>query len=206
MLSRFVSRQAQRTLIQAPIQVYGVSGSYAAATYSAAVKAGAKDAVADDLSMISNVFNSKQVIRDYFQDPFVPRADKLAALSDIAGDAGLDDTTVNLFGALAENNRMAILGDVAEVYARIIQADAGTVPCSIESAIPLSAEQEGDVAAAIAGMLGAGQTAQISTSVNKDLMGGMIVNIGDKYTEMKYIDMSVASKVKKYTDLLHASS
>ena len=34
-------------------------------------------------------------------------------------------------------------------------------------------------------MLEPGQTAQISTSVNPELMGGMVVSIGDKYTEMK---------------------
>merc|ERR1712183_500242 len=95
--------------------------------------------------------------------------------------------TLNLFAVMAENNRMSLVSEVAEVYARIIQADSGTVPCSVESAIPLTA-------------------AQISTSVNPDLMGGMVVNIGDKYTEMKYIDMSVASKVKKYTDLLNQSA
>lgn len=33
-------------------------------------------------------------------------------------------------------------------------------------------------------------------------MGGMIVDIGDKYTDMKYIDMSTASKIKIYQDLL----
>ena len=34
-------------------------------------------------------------------------------------------------------------------------------------------------------MLEDGQTAEISTTVNPELMGGMIVSIGDKYTEMK---------------------
>ena len=41
MLSRFASRSA-RSLVAAPIQVYGVSGSYAAAAYSAAVTSGQK--------------------------------------------------------------------------------------------------------------------------------------------------------------------
>merc|ERR1711937_1048557 len=109
----------------------------------------------------------------------------------------------NLFEVMAENNRMNLVSEVAEVYARIIQADAGTVPCSVESAIPLTASQQADVADALQGMLEPGQ---ISTSVNPDLMGGMIVNIGDKYTDMKYIDMSVASKVTKYTDLLKQSA
>ena len=41
MLSRFAARSA-RSLVAAPIQVYGVSGSYAAAAYSAAVTTGQK--------------------------------------------------------------------------------------------------------------------------------------------------------------------
>merc|ERR1712227_1104153 len=126
--------------------------------------------------MLSTVFE-KDSIESYFSNPFVAKGDKLAALQAVAGEAGLSETTLNLFGVMAENNRMNLVSEVAEVYARIIQ-----------------------------GMLEPGQTAQISTSVNPELMGGMVVSIGDKYTEMKYIDMSVASKVKKYTDLLRQSA
>merc|ERR1712003_166401 len=133
--------------------------------------------------MLSTVFE-KESIESYFSNPFVDKSEKLAALESVAGSAGLSDVTLNLFGVMAENNRMNLVSEVAEVYARIIQADA---------------------ADALQGMLEPGQTASITTSVNPDLMGGMIVNIGDKYTDMKYIDMSVASKVTKYTDLLRQS-
>merc|ERR1712227_538138 len=134
--------------------------------------------------MLSTVFE-KDSIESYFSNPFVAKGDKLAALQAVAGEAGLSETTLNLFGVMAENNRMNLVSEVAEVYARIIQADVGD---------------------ALQGMLEPGQTAQSSTSVNPELMGGMVVSIGDKYTEMKYIDMSVASKVKKYTDLLRQSA
>ena len=77
------------------------------------------------LGMLSTVMEN-QAIADYFADPFVAAADKLAALGEVEG---LNETTVNLFGALAENNRLNILNEVAEVYARIIQADSGSVPC-----------------------------------------------------------------------------
>merc|ERR1712193_374868 len=205
MLSRTATRIAQRTFVIAPIQTYGVSGSYASAAYSAAVTQGTKDAVAADLSMLSSVFENG-AIADYFADPFCSASDKLAALDEVAGAAGLSETTVNLFGCLAENNRLNILNEVATVYARIIEADSGSVPCEVVSAIPLTAEQQADVAAAINGQLEAGQSAKITTAVDAELMGGMTVSIGDKYTEMKFIDMSVASKVKKYTELLRQSS
>ena len=55
----------------------------------------------------------------------------------------------------------------------------------VVSAIPLTAEQQADVAAAINGQLEAGQSAKITTAVDAELMGGMTVSIGDKYTEMK---------------------
>ena len=52
----------------------------------------------------------------------------------------------------------------------------------VVSAIPLTAAQEADVAAAIQGQLEAGQSAKISTAVDSELMGGMTVSIGDKYS------------------------
>lgn len=90
--------------------------------------------------MLSTVFE-KDSIESYFSNPFVAKGDKLAALQAVAGEAGLSETTLNLFGVMAENNRMNLVSEVAEVYARIIQADAGTVPCAVESAIPLTAAQ-----------------------------------------------------------------
>lgn len=44
------------------------------------------------------------------------------------------------------------------------------------------------------------ETLQLTAKVDPNLIGGMIVSIGDKY-----VDMSVASKVKKYTELISAA-
>merc|ERR1711934_352268 len=109
------------------------------------------------------------------------------------------------FEALCENNRMGLFSEVAEVYARILQAEAGEVPVEIASAIELTSEQKSEVAEAVASMLG-NQTPVISSSVDSSLLGGMTVALGDKYTDMKFVDMSVANKVKKYTDLLRANA
>lgn len=44
------------------------------------------------------------------------------------------------------------------------------------------------------------ETLQLTAKVDPALIGGMVVSIGDKY-----VDMSVASKVKKYTELISAA-
>merc|ERR1712179_409321 len=152
MFSRFAG-QATRSFVRPPVQVYGLSGSYASATYSAAVKSDSLADVASDMVTIGQVFENSK-ISDFFADPFISKQAKMEAIEAVDG---LSEITVNLFGAMA-------------------------------------------------GLLKAGESADISVSVNPELLGGMIVSVGDKYTEMKSIDMSVLTKVKKYTEMLHRSS
>lgn len=204
MLTRQIVNSA-RAFFNAPIPTYGVAGSYAAALYSAAKKGGDQAGVKADLENVAGAFNAKPEVADFFGNPCVGASDKISALAAVAGEAGMAQTTVGLFEALCENNRMNLFSEVAEVYARILQAEAGEVPVEISSAIELTSEQKSEVAEAVASMLG-NQTPVISSTVDSSLLGGMTVALGDKYTDMKFVDMSVANKVKKYTDLLRQSA
>lgn len=42
------------------------------------------------------------------------------------------------------------------------------------------------------------KTIHLTSKVDPTIMGGMIVSIGDRY-----VDMSVANKIKKYTDIIN---
>lgn len=58
-----------------------------------------------------------------------------------------------------------------------------------------------EVEGAMASFLTKGQKSLIGYKVDPTLVGGMIVSIGDKY-----VDMSIASKLKKYSDLIKAAA
>jgi F-type H+-transporting ATPase subunit O len=58
-----------------------------------------------------------------------------------------------------------------------------------------------EVETAIAGFLKAGQKSLISYKVDESLIGGLVVSIGDKY-----VDMSMASKIKKYEEIIMAAA
>jgi len=122
-------------------------------------------------------------------------------VTDVAAKLNLSPLIVNLFDVLAENHRLALIGEIAEVYARIIQAEAGFTPVKVTSAAALSKAQEKEVSAAVAAIVGGGNV-EVTTDVNEDLVGGLVVSIGDKYTEMNHIDLSTSSKLKKYQGLL----
>ena len=65
----------------------------------------------------------------------------------------------------------------------------------------LDAAMKKEVDGAIASFLVKGQKSLISYKVDATVIGGMIVSIGDKY-----VDMSIASKLNKYSELITAAA
>ena len=58
-----------------------------------------------------------------------------------------------------------------------------------------------EVEGAIAGFLKSGQKSQISYNVDPSIIGGMVVSVGDKY-----VDMSMATKLKKYEEIIKSAA
>lgn len=103
---------------------------------------------------------------------------------------------------MAENNRLNLVAEVATIYGRIMQAEAGFTPVNVQTAVEMSAAQIKEVTAAVEAIIGGKGKVEVSTSVKKDIGGGLVVSIGDRYTEMKHIDLSTSAKVQKYSALL----
>lgn len=80
-------------------------------------------------------------------------------------------------------------------------ANRGEVVCEVITAKPLDADTKNKLESALKGFLKKGQTILLTAKVDPSIIGGMVVSIGDKY-----VDMSVVSKIKKYTDLIQATA
>lgn len=57
-----------------------------------------------------------------------------------------------------------------------------------------------ELEAALKSFLKQGQKLLLTEKVDPAIIGGLVVSIGDKY-----VDMSIASKIKKYTDIITAA-
>nr|CAB3224526.1 ATP synthase subunit O, mitochondrial [Phallusia mammillata] len=188
-------------LVRTPIPMFGLSGNYAHALYSASVKSKTKDKVATDLVMLRQLL-TKQKVSDYMNDPFIPTTKKLDILKEVASKGGMTDTIVNFFGVLAENHRLNLMGDITKIFDRLMCAERGEVPATVTTAQALDAKQRKEIQAALAKFVKANEKVVMTEKVDSSIMGGMIVDIGDEYTNMKYIDMSTSSKIKVYLDLI----
>ncbi|MPC43712.1 ATP synthase subunit O, mitochondrial [Portunus trituberculatus] len=73
----------------------------------------------------------------------------------------------------------------------------GEVICEVTTAKPLDAPAMKELEATLKAFTKSGETIKVTTKVDPSIIGGMLVSIGDKY-----IDMSMASKINRYTALL----
>ncbi|XP_047990379.1 ATP synthase subunit O, mitochondrial [Leguminivora glycinivorella] len=198
MLVRSLSTSsAAAQLVKPPVQVFGLEGRYAAALYSAASKKKSLDPVEKELAAFQQNMKSDAKLKEFIINPTLKRALKVEALKHVATKINLSPTTGNLLCLLAENGRLGKLEGVINAFKIMMAAHRGEVTCEVVTAKPLDAGQKQNLEAALKKFLKGNEILQLTAKVDPSLIGGMVVSIDDKY-----VDMSVASKVKKYTELI----
>jgi len=197
----FSSSASLGQLVKTPAPVFGTEGRYAAALYSAATKQKALAAVEKDLATMKTTIAKDKRFAEFLADPSVKKTIKAEGLSGACDKLKLNPLTKNLFVALAENGRHNLVQPVISSFSSIMAAHRGEIVCEVTTAKPLNAAMSKEVEAAIALFLKKGQKSLISYKVDANIMGGMVVSIGDRF-----VDMSTASKVKKYSEIIQAAA
>ncbi|ESN98321.1 hypothetical protein HELRODRAFT_185866 [Helobdella robusta] len=184
-------------LVASPIGVYGIEGRYAHALYSAATKQNKLDAVEKELKDFQALLKTDVKLNEFVLNPTVRKFDKKDVLVNVMKKKNYSPLTTNLFVALADNGRFKILPALFATYAKIMSAHRGEVVCTVTTAKALEAAHLKDLKTALDSFVEKGQVIQLETKVDPSIIGGMVVNIGDKY-----IDMSMSTKIKTYTELI----
>lgn len=180
-----------------PIHVFGIEGRYAHALYSAASKEKKLDVVEKELKHIQALLKKEPKLSEFIANPSVKRAVKRDVLSATFKKQNLSPVTINLFDALADNGRLNKLQGFFNAFSKIMSAHRGEVICTVTTAKPLEQGHLKELQAALEAFLKKGETLQLETKVDPSIIGGMVVNIGDRY-----VDMSMATKIKTYTNLI----
>merc|ERR1711976_123741 len=194
---RFSTSATRERLVQAPIQLFGLEGRYAHALYSAATKEKKLDAVEKDLAAFKNVLSTDTKFSSFLADPSIKRKDKATAMEAASKKQNYTPVTSNFLTAMAENGRLGKVGSIIGAFETIMAAHRGDVVCTVTTAKPLERNQMKDLEASLKLFLKKGENLQLSVEVDPALVGGMTVNIGDKF-----VDMSIAAKIKKYSTLI----
>ncbi|GAW13180.1 hypothetical protein ANO14919_025600 [Xylariales sp. No.14919] len=188
--------------VKPPISVYGLDGTYATALYTAAVKSSTLDPTAKALSALGDLYAKDAKLAKILATPTLSDGDKSAIVAELQksiGSAGANETVKNFLAALAENNRLSLLGGVCSKFGELISASRGEIELVVTSTQPLDNRTLSRLETAVSKSqyVGQGKKLKVTNEVNPEILGGLVVEIGDRT-----IDLSVSSKIAKLNKLL----
>ncbi|KAK3577392.1 hypothetical protein CHS0354_032240 [Potamilus streckersoni] len=197
LVRQFSSSAVRHKLVYPPIQVYGVEGRYATALFSAASKEKKLDAVEKELDSLRELMKKDVRFTEFLLNPSLKRKDKIDTLRDAMAKQKFSSLTTNLLATMAENGRLKKIGSVFTSFDKLMSAVRGEIICTVTTAKPLDAAGEKELRSTLQEFVKKEEKVNLEMRVDPSIIGGMIVSIGDKY-----VDMSMATKIKTYTNLI----
>ncbi|KAF4123863.1 F-type H+-transporting ATPase subunit O [Geosmithia morbida] len=186
--------------VKPPVAVFGLDGTYATALYTAAVKSSTLDPTVKALSTLSSLLERDPKLGTILSAPTLTTADKAAVVAELAKQSGASGSTVkNFLDALAENNRLGLLPGICTKFNTLVQAGRGEVEMIVTSAQNLDNKTLSRLENAVSksAYVGAGKKLKVTNEVNPDIVGGLIVEVGNRT-----IDLSVSARIAKMNKLL----
>ena len=168
----------------------GLSARYATALFELAQERKVVDAVADDLAQLQAMIDDSDDLRRLITSPLFSRDEQSKAMAALTEKAGLSEIVCNTVGVIAQNRRLFALEDVIRAYRSLVSEHRGEIEAEVTSAAPLSDSQRGALEAALKEAIGS--TVAVTTDVDPELLGGMVVRVGSRM-----IDSSLRTKLQR---------
>lgn len=128
------------------------------------------------------------VMEEFLDNPQMPAENKVAAVDKAVGGK-LSDELKRLVALLAGRGKASLLPEINAVFAEMVREAEDQVVATVTVAAKLDAESKKKVEAAVAKV--AGKKVQLNVVEDKQILGGMVVSIGDRQ-----IDCSLRGKLE----------
>jgi F-type H+-transporting ATPase subunit delta len=167
-----------------------LAGRYAVALFELAQEQDELDRVAGDLHRLREMLAESADLARLIRSPVLSRDDQARALTALGQRAEFAPLTRQFLALLAHNRRLFALPEVIAAYDRLLAEQRGEVGAEVVSAVALSPEQLESVRQQLAAAVG--QTVKLSTTVDRGLLGGLVVRVGSRM-----IDASIRTKLQQ---------
>ncbi len=169
-----------------------IARPYAEAAFKLAREHNALPSWSDALSRLATVAGT-DAARELIGSPRVTNLQVAAVVADVAGQLGAEQK--NFVQVLADNERLAVLPEIAALFDELRNQHEGVLDAQIASAYPLVQQQVDDIVATLAQKYG--KQIKATVHVDADLIGGVSIKVGDEV-----IDASVRGKLAQMAGAL----
>ena len=170
---------------------------YAKATLAYANENKFSDKVAEEMQELIELHESSRQLNGLLSNPFLPNTKKQSILRSIVPNPS--DVTKKLLSLLISNNRLFLLKEVAKSYINLFNEQQGELNATVISAIPLTQNLEKQIHGKLEDFTG--KKISLLNKIDKSLLGGFILKIGD----MEF-NSSLAYKLKTFKAKLTSNS
>lgn len=175
-----------------------IARRYATALYEEADDTGVLEAVDEDVRMLRDSLASNDKLSRVFKSPVIPAKKKDAVLESLLGDR-VEALFLQFLQLLVQKDRETMTAAILDAYQSLRDEQRGIVDAHVTTARPLSDDEKEAVVEALEAKTG--KTIRLHQHEDTDLIGGLVVRIGD------YVfDASVRNKLSALHDRLRESA
>jgi F-type H+-transporting ATPase subunit delta len=171
-----------------------IARPYAEAAFKHACEAQALPSWSQALAQLAGVVSSPAA-RDIIGNPALSSAQVARLMTEVIGS--LDAAQQNFVRLLADNERLAVVSEIATLFEGLRNQHEGVLQAEIVSAFPIDEAQVQSIVGTLAQKYG--RNIKPTVSVDSSLIGGVAIRIGDEV-----IDASVRGKLAQMAGALKA--
>ncbi len=148
---------------------------YAEAVLQLAKEQGKLEEWGQHLQIIAQALGQPEVARA-LEDARLPLEVKLRVVDEAM--AGLDGLACNLAKLLVLKGRASLAPDIARAYQEMADRERGIVHALVKTAVPLDHQEREELRRRLEAAVG--RPVVMETQVDEDIIGGLVVQIGDR--------------------------
>ena len=165
-----------------------IAAVYARSLFEVAQEQNKLDTVRDELGAFADAVDANRELQTFFFSPYFSTAEKADGLDRAV--SGADPVVVNFLKLLIENHRTPAVFRVRREFDRLWREENKLLPVQVTSAVELDQATVSQIGDRIAQQTG--QKIDLSASVEPDIIGGIIVRVGNSI-----LDASIRNRLEQ---------
>jgi F-type H+-transporting ATPase subunit delta len=165
-----------------------IAAVYARSLFEVAQEQNKLDTVRDELGAFADAVDANRELQTFFFSPYFSTAEKADGLDRAV--SGADPIVVNFLKLLIENHRTPAIFRVRRELDRLWREENKLLPVQVTSAVALDQATVSQIGDRIAQQTG--QKIDLSASVEPDIIGGIIVRVGNSI-----LDASIRNRLEQ---------
>jgi len=169
--------------------VSGMPGRYALALFELAQESKKISAVGEDLDQFSTLVEKSDDLMRMVKSPVFGAEEQLGAIEAILAKVKISGIAANFIKLAAQNRRLFAIQDMIRAYRALVAQDKGEITAEVTSSEKLSSAQITKIKSSLKAAVG--QDVQLVTTIDSDILGGLIVKVGSRM-----VDNSLRTKLQ----------